>query len=739
MMMTMNTRRLISFMLMTGLAMANLPLGSKEFRGAVASGWAASGSARAAAAEPELPDELGITAESAIVMSGDEVLGIKNPDERRAMASTTKMMTALIAIERAQLPRNDPRFRSLDSWVTVGSYPIHSDQVGDRDDGDPEDPPQYERNSLLQYERLRLRDLLYLMLLISDNAASQAIAEHVVGQVSDRYSRGREINALFAGIMNDRAEELGLNDTHYLNPSGRDPEDQVEPNDCSRASGNPYRNEPNCGRYSTARDLAKLARVALRNPTFASIVRAKEWPFTRFEGYSFATTLTVRNDKNTELLDAFPGATGVKTGTSGQAGACLVASATLLGKTVIAVVMNSQPYPGQPPPPPKKKTRRFEEGRDLLHYGFDVLFDLDRKTSASQAGAISNVEITPLSPSRVVTAVRDSNRNLKVTGWTVGVDGSITERHTVVDNVTGRVSEIAIATMGAGKVVTAVRDSDGDLKLISWSVDGNSRVTRLGESDNLGLAGSQIAVQGLSGSRAVTAMKTATGVLQLSSWRLNADGGWTQLDRLASTYFLEKLGITSYCTNCTFDNFDPPTFRVIAGVKQQAAGLKLVSWNIDDAGNIDFYRASAATAESTEEIAINYQAVYGSERIITAARNNNGNLELTTWKFSNGRIERVADSGTQAGEIRSEIRMAGLAPGWLVTAVQTGSSDLKLISWRFAKGETEYMAGISRFIDSGSQASFVSELALCQLTGNTYVTAVKLSDVRLKLISWKVE
>jgi hypothetical protein len=242
----------------------------------------------------------------------------------------------------------------------------------------------------------------------------------------------------------------------------------------------------------------------------------------------------------------------------------------------------------------------------------------------------------------------------------------------------------------------------------------------------------------LSTSRVVTALRNASGELQIITWERDTDGRWTQLDSVTSSYTAIRIGITNYCPNCAPDPADPPdppTHRVITGVRDNNANLKLLSWNIDASGRITPHLESTAAADCTSEIGIIYQRAYDTDRVITAVRNSNGNLELVTWRFNNGQIERLNDSGAQAGQTLSRIRMVGLGTeGRLMTAVQTSAGNLKLISWRFGRA-----GDITRFIDSGSQAGFVSELALGQLTSNTFVTAVKQGNGSLKVISWRVE
>jgi len=169
---------------------------------------AAQGSARGA---PDIPG-----AAAAIVIDARDgtVLFEKDPDERRSIASTTKLMTALLALERA-----DP-----DDVYTAGSYEASAIE---------------SKIDLAPGERMRVDDLLEALLLESANDAAVTLAEGIAGS-----------RTAFVGQMNARARELGLHDTSYANPIGLDEQ----------------------GNHSTARDLAKLARRLLRDETFAAIV-----------------------------------------------------------------------------------------------------------------------------------------------------------------------------------------------------------------------------------------------------------------------------------------------------------------------------------------------------------------------------------------------------------------------------------------------------------------------------------
>ncbi len=223
---------------------------------------------------------LSVSAQYACLMDAvtGRVLFEKNAHERHSMASTTKIMTALVALEAC----------SLDDIVTVRANASGT-----------EGSSIY----LAVGEQMRLEDMLYGLMLHSGNDAAIAIAEHVSGNVE-----------AFAQRMTEKAREIGAKDTQFQNPNGLDAE----------------------GHYTTAYDLALITRYALRNEAFARIVATKKtsipWP-----GKDWDRTLVNHN----KLLGTYPGCIGVKTGFTKKTGRCLVSAAEREGWRVIAVTLNA--------------------------------------------------------------------------------------------------------------------------------------------------------------------------------------------------------------------------------------------------------------------------------------------------------------------------------------------------------------------------------------------------------------
>ena len=241
-----------------------------------------------------------VSAGSAVVLSAETgaVLFEKDAHERRAMASTTKIMTALLALEEAERT-GDP---AVD--ITQEMVMVEGSSMG-----------------LQAGNRLRLSALAEGMLLASGNDAANAAALFLAGSQEE-----------FAGLMNRRAGELGLADTSFVTPSGLDDE----------------------GNFSTAYDMALLARAALQNERFAEICGS----FTRQVEF-LEPPGRVSFTNHNKLLQQYEGCIGVKTGFTKKAGRCLVSAARRDGVTLIAVTLDDPDD--------------WDDHAAMLDYGFSTL------------------------------------------------------------------------------------------------------------------------------------------------------------------------------------------------------------------------------------------------------------------------------------------------------------------------------------------------------------------------------
>ncbi len=222
-----------------------------------------------------------VMAKTAVLMDPvtRQILWSRNADLRRPPASTTKIMTALLVLEHG----------GLDDTVVISeraaTWP-------------------HACLSMKPGERISLRDLLIAIMLQSSNDACIAAAEHVSGSVEAFVSR-----------MNQRAHELGCRNTQFMNPNGL--------------------HQP--GHYSSAHDLALIASECVRLPEFRRIMAMQTARITRSSG---STNVVMINRART-YLQRTPGADGIKTGYTKQAGHCFVGSAVRDGRRLITVALNS--------------------------------------------------------------------------------------------------------------------------------------------------------------------------------------------------------------------------------------------------------------------------------------------------------------------------------------------------------------------------------------------------------------
>ncbi len=207
-------------------------------------------------------------------VSTGEVLAAHDADARLPIASITKLMTVLVALDHARL---DDLVTVRRSAAAIGESSI----------------------DLRPGEKITVRDLVEGALIQSANDAADALADDV----------GRGNEKAFVALMNAKARALGLTETHFIRPDGLDAP----------------------GHFSSARDVVKLAEVAMHDRTIRQIVRAR------------AATITGGRVLHTwnDLLATFPGLIGVKTGHTDQAGWCEVAAARGRGLTVYAVILGS--------------------------------------------------------------------------------------------------------------------------------------------------------------------------------------------------------------------------------------------------------------------------------------------------------------------------------------------------------------------------------------------------------------
>lgn len=224
-------------------------------------------------------EAVSVSAESAILVCADncDVLFEKNADDKRAIASITKIMTAVIALEYAE--KNDKVITFTDDMTAEGSSLY-----------------------LKPGDKLRLSELVKGMLCVSGNDAANAAAIGIAGSKEK-----------FAEMMNQKSYELGMDSTHFVTPSGLDDKEH----------------------YSTARDMSKLCCYAMNNKAFSEIVSQKDLSVS----YVFPEGKTQKCSNHNRLLSEYEGCIGIKTGFTEKAGRTLTSCAERDGVRLVAVTL----------------------------------------------------------------------------------------------------------------------------------------------------------------------------------------------------------------------------------------------------------------------------------------------------------------------------------------------------------------------------------------------------------------
>lgn len=260
-----------------------------------------------ALADSDAPE---VYTEAVILINADtgEVLYGKNETKQMYPASTTKIMTALLALENLQ----------LDEEVTATSSALSLL------------PPGHTNIGIKAGEQLTVRQLLYALMLPSAGDAANVLAEKISGSVDE-----------FVKLMNKRALELGMKDTNYMNTSGTHDDRH----------------------YTTAYDMAILAREAMKNEAFREIVKTEVYIIPPTEQYTEERRLSNSNkllQKNSSYYYKY--ATGLKTGFTNPAKLCLVSSAEKNGLNLICVALGGESVNNQ--------DSRFIDSKALFEYGF---------------------------------------------------------------------------------------------------------------------------------------------------------------------------------------------------------------------------------------------------------------------------------------------------------------------------------------------------------------------------------
>lgn len=263
--------------------------------------------------------DLSVDADAALIIETNtgKIIYEKNAEKRIYPASLTKILTAIVVLENSK----------LDEVATVSKTALENI------------PASYVVAPLYVGEKITVEELMYALLLESANDAAYVLAEHV----------GNTIQG-FADMMNKKAKEIGCKDTHFINPNGIHDDNH----------------------YTTAYDLYLMSRYAMQNQTFAKIVKTYKFTLSSTNKYSKKDrVMTNRNyfvNPNSKFYNK--NAKGIKTGTTSQAGNCVITDVAKDGLEFITVVLGAETY-----------NSRFSETEKMIDYSFTnyTLTDLHKK------------------------------------------------------------------------------------------------------------------------------------------------------------------------------------------------------------------------------------------------------------------------------------------------------------------------------------------------------------------------
>lgn len=284
-------------------------------------------------------ENFSIDSSSGVLMdlSSGKILYEKNMNEKRYPASLTKVLTAIVVLENCKL--DDTATVSYDSVMSLSSgYVTANLQVG---------------------EELSVEQLLYVLMVGSSNDAAIVLAEHVAGSQEE-----------FSNLMNEKAKEIGCLNSHFVNPNGVHSEDH----------------------YSTAYDLALIAKYAMQNEEFRKLVSTTSYKLPATAKYEredrlFTTTNSLLIVNNNDRADNYyyKYATGIKTGFTTPAGNCLIASSNKDGFELLTVLLGG----GQTS---EGLSQRYLDTISMFNYGYSNYFmrEVAKQGSVVQTTVINN-------------------------------------------------------------------------------------------------------------------------------------------------------------------------------------------------------------------------------------------------------------------------------------------------------------------------------------------------------------
>jgi len=691
-----------------------------------------------------------ITAERAIVFDPATATAVyaMQADSKALQGSVAKIMTAHVALWAA-----NQGYVTLDDQVAI-SQRAQMQACSCLRDADQDGVSDVQVG-----EMFSLRDLIYAIFMRSAGEATDAVAEYVGGAVvlgtkqpSQSITESETRMNVFLGLMNAHVQALGLQNTVFMTVHGGDVCDfsiGCNPNcdsancpvDCPQGSV--------CDGGTTPRDLAAIWRhAASEHPLFLTAAGAR--------------TYTINSNLATYPLTKgfgyYPGVDGDKNGLSGLSKNSQIAQATRAGRTLIAVVQQSQvDYDANGN---VTKLYAFGDIAELFRYGFARLLTPDRRgDSDSQVGAITDHAVACSWAGTAFSAIRTNADTLRVMFWDIDVDAGTV--NAVVDyvqqspakggraSVKGFIKEVDVASVGPAFFVTATVEGSA-IKLRSWNVTKtifNQPKINLLQATGAG-GGDGVRLLALNDNDLVLlVIHRPDGRLGLTTWSIDLSGGFTQLgDSGAGGAEVTEFSVASAQLGGRGGGY-----RVTTASETLNGYMRLDNWQVASNGAASFIHGLNVLPDAAHPSVL----LESATRAVTAAAvAPDWHLQLDTWgMFPDGTFTGGSDSSLpvdfpKAFETNLLPMGSGPATSFVVAARvadpgRGGLSDhVRLFSWEFPVAPFEAPTGYNLLGDSGNVEGDGTELDSCLLnqfsSSGDYVTAFRTPAGSLKLSAWRV-
>jgi len=340
-------------------------------------------------------EELLVNAKSSLLIEKNtgKIIYENNMNEQNYPASVTKILTAIITIENCE----------LEDIATVSQSAIS--QI----------PDGYVTAPLYVGEKISIKDLLYALMLKSANDVAYVLAEHVGGSVDD-----------FSNLMNEKAKEIGCKNSHFINPNGIH----------------------NSNHYTTAYDMYLIANYAMQNKIFAEIVSTYQYKLPASNKYSGNDRIMKNTNNFVNPSSSYydEKVKGIKTGTTIQAGNCLITEASENGLDFITVVLGAE-----------TSNSKFSETKKMIKYAFDnyTLTEIHKKYDI-----IKNIEVE------------------KATEETKNLNLVISDDITVMNNIDIEVNKIEPEIILEENIVAPINKGQ-EIGTIKYNIDGLEYTAKL--------------------------------------------------------------------------------------------------------------------------------------------------------------------------------------------------------------------------------------------------------------------